>query len=374
MRECISWTPNQEKLQWRLLNAKIKHHCDYQQIQKQFDELISYIPRFSDPNLFSATTHSRISIIARNIRFTEYFMLHIPDILALSAKYALDHDGLNQTAIETLNHNEMQYLSAIFGEPHYDLTEASFKTSFFPFTEILVYASRQIMDIIRTYENYHELSEFHLWTFVYQFMFDYYIKTFDQELYPPLPTLDKIYYLEDNSNNELSDQQLRFIQELSDKFGVIFYHDITMDNSVNISETMDVYLHLEDFADIKAQMMDVMKPGDLDDTDAFIAEFEVGFLSWLLQNCECDLNLVRGHERKTLIGIIDNTVRAIMDYGDPEQQLVHFWKDLQQRNGLKLLTKSKLIKNILVNNDYTYHDCICLLETSNQNPWRNYDI
>ena len=121
-------------------------------------------------------------------------MVQMSDIIESTSQYGDDHCFDNMTVVNIINHNELQFFTIVFGEPHYDLTEATFTTSFFPFMQLLVYSSRQILDIIREYEDYQGSPEFFIWTFLYQFIFDYYIAKYHAP-YPSLPALNKIYYL-----------------------------------------------------------------------------------------------------------------------------------------------------------------------------------
>ena len=351
--ECTRWTPNCKKIQWMLTNKRANIECGMSRIHKQYLELIAFISNFTDPNLFADESFASLSKIITNIKFSEEFLFKIPNIIEECSHLCLQHVD-NATVHEIIMENLQQFKSVIFREPCYNRTNAKLTINF-PFTELLVYTSRTILDIMYQHENYRELPQWTVWKYLYAFIFENYIHI----------KLEDIYYLQDNINAEHRYKQLLFIRELRDNFGVVFFHHTLIKIEMEMMHHHELQPYINEYNEVKDAINSLIM--DSDHSESFQRIFDVNFLLFLACNGNFDFSTIDGDLRQSLSELIENVIHILMesmDINDNEAlfHLTTLMRLMKHRNGLKLLKESSFIVDILENDVYNIKQCVQFLE------------
>ena len=337
-QECMRFCTNRDRFLWRLQNKKanclginLNHNT-----HEEFVKLINFVPRLTEPNLFNESSIQILSKIMKNIRLSEEFMIKLPDFI-ISVKEQQRKSLQHQTNI--VHGNIRQFGGILFGEINYNPPNASLTVDF-PFKKLLLFASRQIS--AKLHQNpVGKVRALDCWRFLYGHVFDYCQKYPDD--YGNMPSLNEIYYLKDNPHKY---NQLLFVEELVDKYGVIMYHDNFIYDKWRYGVIED---YITEFVEISTHIRRLMamdhRLTDNDELIPFGIDFELYFWLKLLRYYEYDLSISLLNVMPVVISF-GNVITCLL-YSSDYSLLYEFLQALHENNGLILFKHTTLICDIL---------------------------
>ena len=340
-RACNTFTPNHEKQKWRLLDRKSNAQLinTNNNIHNQYLKLIQFIPKMSEQNAFDDETMHQLSQTVNNIRLSEEFLFKIPELLYSTQQI------LNEADEHIVAQNINQFGNILFQHPNYNITYAKF-----PFVKLLLFASRQIaFELCQQDVSITTSPKLDCWRFLYGFIFSFDSTQNNQTL---LPRLKDIYYLKDNLDYGNKKKQLLFIQELMDKFGVIFYHNTLIYKDWSYGPLQE---YTREYLQIRAEMRVLLQEDEL--LLIFSKEFDIHFLLELLKDGHYDvLSMSADYDMTCLAQMIENAVMDLFE-DNKDKQLMELLGNLKRCNGLSLLRD--VINDIL--HDFEIDDCVDFL-------------
>ena len=353
LTQCTKYNPNKERYHWNLLkkdmNTLLTKTNDT--IHQQVVDIIDFISKLSQQNVLDDTAITKLLEIKQRIRFSEAFLIQLPKIInQIEQQWGRTTESAREYAVNNFG----LFDRILFGKPNYDTFNASI-TFDFPFTKLLLSTSRTIKRKLEDTRSNALSSQLDCWRLLYGFIFKYWIF---QCKSLSLPQLRDIYYLHENLDLDHKRKQWLFIEELTDKFGIIVYHDKFIYGEWSYGSFQD---YMTEYQLIRTDMIKFGFYEQLLNVDylAFRYQFDAQFLLQLLKGTH--YNLQQARHVTGFKDLVSDTINTLFAGDDHDQCLLfQIMHGLRRNNGLRLLKQTNVIHDIMSN--HNDEKCISFLE------------